>query len=65
MCLNCLQMLLDPDSDNYDVFTESQRDEFLFRLFRHLCLGGAICQYEDTVTPYLETTKLLYKDLVT
>lgn len=57
-------MLLMPDSDHYDIYSESERSEFIFRLFRHLCLGGAICQYEDTVQPYLDATKAIYKDLV-
>ena len=57
-------MLLVPDSDNYDMFSEEERNEFLFVLFRHLCLGGAVCQFEDTVQPYLDTTKAIYKDLI-
>jgi hypothetical protein len=58
------KMLLIADSDNYDLYSEAERSEFLFRLFRHLCLGGAVCQYEDTVQPYLDATKVIYKDLV-
>jgi len=58
------QMLLLEDSDNYDMFTEEERSEFLFRLFRHLCLGGAVCQFEDTIQPYLDATKAIYKDLI-
>ncbi|XP_035398366.1 cilia- and flagella-associated protein 300 isoform X3 [Cygnus atratus] len=33
-------------------------------LRKHLCIGGALCQFEDMLGPYLETTKALYKDLV-
>nr|XP_054771460.1 cilia- and flagella-associated protein 300-like [Lytechinus pictus] len=58
------KMILLEDSDNYEVFSELEREQFLFRLFEHLCLGGSLCQYEDSITPYLDTTKLLYKDLV-
>ena len=61
---NVLQMLLLEDSDNYDLYNDSERAEFLFCLFKHICLGGAVCQYEDNVQVYLDTTKLLYKDLV-
>jgi len=57
-------MLLVEDSEKYEVFSRPDREEFLFCLFKHLCLGGALCQYEDVLHPYLETTKLLYKDLV-
>lgn len=59
-----LQVLLLEDSDHYDIFSESDREEFLFRLFSHICLGGSVCQFEDTITPYLETTKMIYKDLI-
>ena len=58
------QCLLLEDSDNYDIFSNADRQEFLFVLFKHLCLGGAVCQYEDDIKPYMETTKLIYKDLV-
>ncbi|XP_003219382.2 cilia- and flagella-associated protein 300 [Anolis carolinensis] len=58
------KVLLLEDSDHYDLFSQSDRDEFLFCLFKHLCIGGALCQYEDELGPYLETTKALYKDLV-
>ncbi|XP_062983909.1 cilia- and flagella-associated protein 300 isoform X2 [Elgaria multicarinata webbii] len=57
------KVLLLEDSDHYDLFSHSDREEFLFCLFKHLCLGGALCQYEDELGPYLETTKALYKDL--
>uniref|UniRef100_A0ACB8FGJ1 Uncharacterized protein n=1 Tax=Sphaerodactylus townsendi TaxID=933632 RepID=A0ACB8FGJ1_9SAUR len=58
------KVLLLEDSDHYDLFSQSDREEFLFCLFKHLCLGGSLCQYEDNLDPYLETTKALYKDLV-
>ncbi|XP_023565214.1 uncharacterized protein C11orf70 homolog isoform X2 [Octodon degus] len=58
------KVLLDEDSEKYEVFSKPDRDEFLFCLFKHLCLGGSLCQYEDVLGPYLETAKLLYKDLV-
>uniref|UniRef100_A0A3B5AL72 Cilia- and flagella-associated protein 300 n=1 Tax=Stegastes partitus TaxID=144197 RepID=A0A3B5AL72_9TELE len=58
------QMLQDEDSERYHVFGREQRAEFLFRLFKHLCVGGELCQYEDTVDPYISTTKQMYKDLI-
>ncbi|KAH0625173.1 hypothetical protein JD844_033353 [Phrynosoma platyrhinos] len=58
------KVLLLEDSDHYDLFSHSDREEFLFCLFKHLCIGGALCQYEDDLGPYLETTKALYKELV-
>ncbi|XP_045674087.1 cilia- and flagella-associated protein 300 isoform X2 [Phyllostomus hastatus] len=58
------KVLLVEDSEKYEIFSQPDREEFLFCLFKHFCLGGALCQYEDELNPYLETTKLIYKDLV-
>ncbi|XP_037361622.1 cilia- and flagella-associated protein 300 isoform X2 [Talpa occidentalis] len=58
------KVLLVEDSEKYEIFSQPEREEFLFCLFKHLCLGGALCQYEDVLNPYLETAKLIYKDLV-
>lgn len=57
-------MLQDEESENYCVVGRAEREEFLFRLFKHLCLGGELCQYEDTVEPYISTTRRIYKDLI-
>ena len=32
------------ESDHCDVFSENEKEEFIFRIFKHLCLGGDICQ---------------------
>jgi hypothetical protein len=53
-----------PESVNYTFFTEQDRKEFVLHLFQSLVLGGEICQYEDTVSPYLTVTKSIYKDLI-
>ncbi|KAK2175966.1 hypothetical protein NP493_692g02008 [Ridgeia piscesae] len=58
------KMLLSDESDHFDLYSDTEKQEFLFLLFRHMCLGGATCQYEDNVKPYLDITKLIYKDLV-
>ncbi|KFP87657.1 Uncharacterized protein C11orf70, partial [Acanthisitta chloris] len=58
------KVLLLKDSDHYDLFSQLDREEFLFCLFKHFCIGGTICQFEDVVDPYLETTKAFYRDLV-
>ena len=57
-------MLLIDDSDNYCLYSDSERDEFLFRIFFHICLGGRFNQYEDELQPYLDVTKQVYKDLI-
>ncbi|XP_071356420.1 cilia- and flagella-associated protein 300 isoform X2 [Trachinotus anak] len=58
------QMLQEEDSEHYYAVGREERGEFLFRLFKHLCLGGELCQYEDTIDPYINTTKQVYKDLI-
>ncbi|XP_061786231.2 cilia- and flagella-associated protein 300 isoform X2 [Nerophis lumbriciformis] len=58
------EMLREEDSEHYQVVRSAERGEFLFRLFKHLCLGGELNQYEDTIEPYISTTKNMYKDLI-
>uniref|UniRef100_UPI0037E829FB cilia- and flagella-associated protein 300 n=1 Tax=Semicossyphus pulcher TaxID=241346 RepID=UPI0037E829FB len=58
------QMLQEEDSEHYYVVGREERGEFLFCLFKHLCLGGELCQYEDTIDAYISTTRQIYKDLI-
>ncbi|KAJ8275851.1 hypothetical protein COCON_G00076030 [Conger conger] len=58
------KMLMIEDSENYEIISQEDRQEFLFRLFKHLCLGGGLCQYEEVVTPCIETARLIYKDML-
>ena len=58
------QALLVEDSEAYSVFSPDQRDEFLFHIFKRIVIGGSLCQYENTIEPYLEMTKAFYKDIV-
>lgn len=46
------------------LFPNDQQNEFILEIFKGLCLGGEVCQYEDYITEYLQVTKLLYKDLL-
>ena len=36
----------------------------VFKVFQTLVIGGSLNQYEDTLKPYLEWTKTIYKSLV-
>ncbi|XP_003968947.1 cilia- and flagella-associated protein 300 [Takifugu rubripes] len=58
------QMLQDEESQHYYVVGREAREEFLFVLFKHLCLGGELCQYDDVIDPYMNATKRIYKDLI-
>ena len=53
------------DTDAWDtVHDDKYQKEFIFKLFQHIAIGGGCCQWEDKVGPYLDTIKMLYKDLV-
>ncbi|KAJ3258789.1 hypothetical protein HDU77_002156 [Chytriomyces hyalinus] len=56
--------LLMPESESYHAFSETDREELVFHVFKALCLGGKLCQYEDDIEPYLTATKKIYKDLI-
>lgn len=56
--------LIVEDDESYSLFSDQDRKEFIFHLFKALSLGGKLCQFEDTLQPYLDATKLIYKDLV-
>ena len=58
------QALLIEESEPYAVFSQDQRDEFLFHIFKRIVIGGSLCQYEDRIDPYLNMTKAFYKDIV-
>ncbi|XP_043259099.1 cilia- and flagella-associated protein 300-like [Colletes gigas] len=61
---NLRGMLLDNECPEYNLYPKDEREEFIFRIFQMLVLGGVICQYEDVLDPYLNTTKVIYKDLI-
>ncbi|CAI2175479.1 17558_t:CDS:2 [Funneliformis geosporum] len=58
------QLLLLANSINYDIFSKNDRNEFMFKIFKSICLGGDICQFEDFVTEYFNILKKIYKDLI-
>ncbi|KAA6392266.1 MAG: putative Integrator complex subunit 4 [Streblomastix strix] len=57
-CLVC------EDSESYVLFTSEERSEFLFHIFKRLVFGGEFCQFEDSIYPYIDMAKNIYKDLV-
>lgn len=60
-----LEMLLNPESENASVFTSEQKTEFIFHLFATILVGGVMHQRDDYCNEYLETTRALYKELLT
>mmetsp|Transcript_39297 Transcript_39297/g.87442 ORF Transcript_39297/g.87442 Transcript_39297/m.87442 type:complete len:256 (-) Transcript_39297:471-1238(-) len=57
-------LLLNESSENAEAVSEEERREFLWQAFEHICLGGACCQFEDKLEPYLEFAKKIYKEMV-
>jgi len=57
--------LLMEEEDVFKLFSESDRHEFIFHVFKSLCLGGTCCQFEDDLQPYLDMTRKIYKDMIT
>ncbi|KAF4665739.1 hypothetical protein FOZ61_010546 [Perkinsus olseni] len=58
------EALVCEESELYETFPETIRQELLFKVFLHVVIGGASNQYEEIVTPYIEHTKKIFKDLV-
>lgn len=52
------------DCDSYELFSTADRQEFIFRVLKHLTIGGGMCQFDDEWKPYADTVLAMYKDLV-
>lgn len=61
---NLREMLLCEDSANHSLLSEFEQQEFLWKVFRHLVLGGQLNQYEDDVDQYRQAAKALYRTLI-
>ncbi|CAH1403688.1 unnamed protein product [Nezara viridula] len=61
---NILAMILIEEHDLYNLYSISDRNEFLFNIFKHIYLGGEWCQRDFNIQPYLQTTKDIYKELM-
>ncbi|KAF6202737.1 hypothetical protein GE061_003139 [Apolygus lucorum] len=61
---NLRQMMVMEDHAGFNLYDAGEKQEFIFQLFKHVCLGGAYAQHDLKIGPYLEMTKSLYKELV-
>jgi hypothetical protein len=41
------ELLVNEYSENAGVFTSAEKNEFIFRIFKLLCVGGNMCQPDD------------------
>lgn len=55
------ELLVNPESENADIFSEDQTRELLFHVFKTLCVGGGVCQPDDRLKAYTRAAKVLYK----
>ena len=42
------------DSEHFYLYDDDERSELLFRLLKHLAVGGSMCQWDDDMGPYLQ-----------
>ncbi|VDK33889.1 unnamed protein product [Taenia asiatica] len=52
------------ESEFYNLFTRTEREEFLFRLFKHIVIGGELSQPNEDLGVYTNFVKNLYRDIV-
>lgn len=57
-------MLFEDECEEYFLYNEDERAEFMFRLLQHFSIGGQWCQDDVVVEPYLDAIKYIYKDLL-
>lgn len=50
--------------DCYEIFSEEERNEFLWHVMWRLLAGGAVNQYEDEFAPYKDACRDVYKSLI-
>ncbi|GMI01784.1 hypothetical protein TrVE_jg7205 [Triparma verrucosa] len=58
------EMLVNSDSENGCIFTEAQKNEFIYHMLKLVVVGGSMCQSEEKFFEWKEMTKALYKDTV-
>lgn len=58
-------MMVNDDSEYVEVFSDEEKDEFLYHILRRCVIGGPLCQPSDSIKDYLEPIKEFYKGLMT
>jgi hypothetical protein len=59
------EMLLNEDSENAYTYSDDEKNEIIYKLFKLFVVGGSLCQADTTIERYLAITKSLYKELIT
>ena len=58
-------MLLNEDSELAHVFSDTDKKQLIYQLFKLLVIGGPLHQSDTRIDRYLDMTKKLYKELLT
>lgn len=58
-------MLWEEDEQYCELQEDRIQNEFIYKLFQMLVIGGSMNQFDDDCNEYLNTLKALYKDLIT
>jgi hypothetical protein len=56
-------LLLNPYTEEEEVYSDEDKKEFIYHIFRWLCVGGSMSQPDESITSYINTTKALYRSL--
>lgn len=54
-------MMVNDDSEYAEVFSDEEKDEFLYHILRRCVIGGPLCQPCDSIKDYLEPIKEFYR----
>jgi hypothetical protein len=57
------QLMLDEHNSSHPL-SKLEQQEFIWRLFKHIVLGGDLNQYEDDADKYRQAVRTLYKMLI-
>merc|ERR1711964_62572 len=57
-------LLLNPDTEEEELYSDDDKKEFIYHIFKWLCVGGSMTQPDETLPPYVDVTKALYRELI-
>lgn len=59
------ELLLNIDSENSSLYSSNDRNQYIYHLFKLICIGGSLCQPDNRTDRYLSMIKSLYKETLT
>ena len=55
-------MLLLEEAETYPIFSDADRTEFIFLIFKHICLGGQVCQVSPRFIQKIDILGFFFQD---